>query len=49
MRWLSSAVQPLFLIDEKKQLYTGCCTSTLSPGDVIAFITADTAGTTPLV
>ena len=30
-------------MDEKKQLYTGVCTSTLSPGCVKAFIMADMA------
>ena len=38
---------PLFLIEEKKQLYTGVRVSTLSPTLVNAFITADNAGTTP--
>ena len=36
-------------IEEKKQLYTGVCTITLSPGSVNALITADIAGTTPVV
>ena len=34
---------------KKKQLYTGVCTSTLSPGTVRARMTADSAGTTPVV
>ena len=33
--------------DEKKQLYTGVCTKTLSCGDVRALMTAEMAGTTP--
>ena len=40
---------PLLRIEEKKQLYTGVCTITLSPGSVNALITADIAGTTPVV
>ena len=32
-----------------KQLYTGVCTSTLSPGAVRARMMADSAGTTPVV
>jgi uncharacterized protein involved in exopolysaccharide biosynthesis len=37
------------LMEEKKQLYTGVCTRTLSSGFVRAFMTADKAGTTPVV
>ena len=40
---------PLLRIEEKKQLYTGVCTITLSPGAVSALMTADNAGTTPVV
>ena len=41
--------QPLLRMEEKKQLYTGVCTRTLSLGFVRDFITADKAGTTPVV
>ena len=44
-----SATHPLLRMEEKKQLYTGVCTSTLSPGTVRARMTADSAGTTPVV
>ena len=38
---------PLLQIEEKKQLETGVCTNTLSPGTVKALMTAEMAGTTP--
>ena len=49
MSALSTISQPLLTIEEKKQLYTGCCTTTLSPGLVKALMIAEIAGTTPLV
>ena len=45
----SSTSQPLLRTEEKKQLYTGVCKITRSPGPQRAFTTTDTAGTTPEV